>query len=106
MSAASSSAMSPSESLREFLRRPRSAQQLMMDAYIPPVPEGWNEDWIYWDMPGCISAEEWDTFIDLIGAKNYRILTFATRGDGKEKRGQFFLSPEGMRRMNAFVAHS
>lgn len=95
--------MTPRDQLREFLRTPRDERQLRMDAIVPTTPEHLT-GWTYWDMPGWLSHDEWHEFREVIGEENIVDLSFAATA--VQSRGQFFFSPEGMARLNAFIAHS
>ena len=60
------------------------------------------DGWVYHDLPSRFSNEYWDMFIELLGAGNYRILAMSA-GPGW-KRGQFLISPEGMKNLAAYSA--
>lgn len=93
------------ESLREFLRKPRSVSQLAMDAKPPPpMPEAY-EDYTYWDCPGRMTKPEWLAFVKMLGEGNWRALAITVSHEGLY-RGQLFISPEGVRRMTAFIGRS
>lgn len=61
--------------------------------------------WVYRDMPDGILLDEtsWTAFLSIIGFSNYRILAFTERKefDGVWRRGQFLISPEGMKNLAA-----
>lgn len=72
-----------------------------------PFPEGEPfpgetliaDGWVYRDMPGWMATEYWDQFLALLGEGNYRILAMSKRPDAK--RGQFLISPLGMKNIAA-----
>jgi hypothetical protein len=74
-----------------------------------PLPEGEPfagetlraDGWEYRDLPR-MTPEYFDKLIEIIGEKNIRWLTFADYGD--TKRGQFFISPDGLKNVRAHVA--
>lgn len=91
-------------SLRDFLRRPRTTMQLALDEMPhPPMPPAFR-DWKYWDMPGTISGEEFGAFMAMLGRENFKILDILHSVDNTEVRAQFWISPEGMKRLGRFVA--
>ena len=60
------------------------------------------DGWVYRDMPGRVSFEYWDKFLDLLGEGNYVILI---RSEGRDwKRGQFLISPDGMENLAVYSA--
>lgn len=92
------------EGLRKFLRKPRTAVQVMMDAWPrPPMPPHYA-NWSYYDLPGWVTTEQWNAFGAIIGVENIRLLSGSSR-DGFE-RGQFFISPDGMRRLASFIGNA
>lgn len=62
------------------------------------------DGWVYRDMPRGVQldATAWEAFLTIIGFSNYRVLAFTkvTDKDGVVwKRGQFLISPAGMRNL-------
>ncbi len=60
------------------------------------------DGWVYRDLPNRLSNEYWDMFLETLGEGNYRIMGM-TVGAGW-KRGQFLISPEGMKNLAAYSA--
>lgn len=68
-----------------------------------PRPKG-KEDWHYRDLPQ-MREDFFNDFVELIGEENIVWLTRAQyqHEDGLYKRGQLFMSPEGMERVSAYA---
>jgi len=60
------------------------------------------DGWVYRDLPGRLSPEMWDTLIETLGDGNYRILAMTITSD--YVRGQFMISPEGMKNLARYIA--
>lgn len=90
--------------LRDFLRKPRSALQLQMDAIIPSHPEQVHESWTYYDIPGTVTRAQWNAFADVVGEDEVFVLAYTIRQWDGRVRGQFFISPKGMKRLTEFLA--
>ncbi len=58
------------------------------------------DGWVYRDFPSRVSYEVWAQFIDILGEGNYRILAMSYSREWK--RGQFLISPEGMKNLAAY----
>lgn len=58
------------------------------------------DGWVYRDLPNRLSHEMWDFLIETMGEGNYRILAKSVGPDWK--RGQFLISPEGMKNLIAY----
>lgn len=78
-----------------------------LDALQPPIPEPYkSQGWVYRDLPGKLSPEMWDHFLEILGPDNYTILAMSESKDPENpwKRGQFFISPQGMENLKAHTA--
>ncbi len=58
------------------------------------------DGWVYRDMPFRVSHEKWDLFLKILGDGNFRILAMSSAPGWK--RGQFLISPEGMKNLTAY----
>lgn len=66
-----------------------------------PRPPG-KENWVYRDLPK-MREDFFDKFVELVGSENIAWITQAKYEyeDGIYKRGQLFISPEGIERLKA-----
>ena len=74
-----------------------------------PLPEGEPfagetlraDGWVCRDTPALLSADMWELFLSIMGEENYRILamTHLEKSDGDWYRGQFFISPTGIKNL-------
>lgn len=55
------------------------------------------DGWVYRDLPARLSNEMWDLLISIMGEGNYVILAESRGPDWR--RGQFLISPTGMKNM-------
>ncbi len=76
--------------LLPFMGEPFEGETLMADG------------WVYRDLPKRLSDEYWDLFVKTLGEDNYRIMIMSV-GSGW-KRGQFLISPQGMKNLAAYIA--
>lgn len=88
--------------MNENIRKLNDTLSAIMDESMPR-PVG-MEDWAYRDMPKT-REDFFDMFIKILGADNIKWITFAMYlHDGVTyKRGQFWLSPEGIKRASEYT---
>lgn len=73
-------------------------EQALSDLNLP-------SDWRYRDMPKT-TKENYDLAFELIGAENYHVITEAKyehHAEGMLYRSQFFISPQGIKNLQAYV---
>lgn len=61
--------------------------------------------WVYRDMNGWCSAEQWPEFLAAMGEEEYRIIALSQRQKSGEIHAQFFISPKGIENMKAWLAN-
>ena len=59
------------------------------------------DGWVYRDFPRRVTYEVWDQFLAAMGKDNYVILIMSKDNDWK--RGQFLISPEGMKNLQQLL---
>lgn len=77
----------------------------MLDWMDPLIEAGYNKTmgkvgWRYFDTP-WMTAALWAEFVELIGEGNYDVIAGSVRPASGERRGQFMISPEGVKRLEA-----
>jgi hypothetical protein len=85
------------------------AQLTRADLDAMPLPDGEPiigetiraDGWVYKDLPR-MSYEYFDKFVAIVGDDNIKWLTMADYGNAK--RGQLFISPEGIARIRNHVS--
>lgn len=89
--------------MSEELRKANDALSACMDAEMPR-PEG-KETWAYRDLPQIIEPL-FTELVERIGEENIYWLTKAsyTHADGVYRRGQMFVSPQGLDNVRAMIA--
>lgn len=85
------------------LREVAELNRLMHEAEQSMVPADLKaKGWVYKDLPGRLTHDAWDLFIDLMGDGEYQVVIMSSGTDRHGtpyKRGQFFISPEGIRNL-------
>lgn len=64
------------------------------------------DGWVYRDIPGRFSHEMWDKFLGLLGEGNYVILAKSESEADDWVRGQFLISPDGMKNMAEYSSQA
>lgn len=71
------------------------------EAFVAGIETQAPPGWVYRDIP-WMADKFWDELWALVGEGNFETIAVSRRPDAK--RGQFFISPEGMANMRARVA--
>ena len=59
-----------------------------------------DDGWKYTDVP-WLAHDAWEQFVKVLGPENHHVLAYSERSDAR--RGQFIISPEGVRHMGAYL---
>lgn len=62
------------------------------------------DGWVYRDIPTRFSHKMWNRFLEILGEENYVILVKSVSIVDDWIRGQFLISPQGMKNLTEYSA--